>query len=320
MNIKHILLGTAAGLMVATGAQAADLPGEAVPAAVDYVKVCDAFGAGFFYIPGGDTCFKIDGRVRVKGEYTDDSGDLVVDITGRVGFDARTATEYGTLRSYFRIGGGGEAADKDVSIEEAFIQLGYLTVGETGSIFDQDSGYGIYDLGFGNGDTAQLTVLYDGLGGGFYVGGAVEAGAEAYEATFGDAPNFVAVVGVTGQPWGSAELGVKYFADDELIAAKLGAIVKIADPLEINGVVYYAEEADDDQIDIGLGAKYSATDTLALVASLGYTIDETDVWTASAGVEYTVVPGLVAEAGFKYTDTEGADEDTAFAVQLTRSW
>jgi hypothetical protein len=44
-------------------AQAADL-GKPAPAAVDYVKVCDAYGAGFFYIPGGETCLKIDGYVR----------------------------------------------------------------------------------------------------------------------------------------------------------------------------------------------------------------------------------------------------------------
>ena len=31
---------------------------------VDYVRVCDAFGSGFFYIPGTDTCLKIGGYVR----------------------------------------------------------------------------------------------------------------------------------------------------------------------------------------------------------------------------------------------------------------
>ena len=31
---------------------------------VDYVKVCQAYGAGFFYIPGADTCIRIGGRVR----------------------------------------------------------------------------------------------------------------------------------------------------------------------------------------------------------------------------------------------------------------
>lgn len=31
---------------------------------VEYVKVCDAFGSGFYYIPGTDTCLRIGGRVR----------------------------------------------------------------------------------------------------------------------------------------------------------------------------------------------------------------------------------------------------------------
>lgn len=72
MNMKT-LLGTAAGLMVATSAYAADLPGDAVPAAVDYVKVCTAAGDGYFYIPNSETCLKISGRVRVKGTYSNNN-------------------------------------------------------------------------------------------------------------------------------------------------------------------------------------------------------------------------------------------------------
>ena len=59
---KSLLLGSAAAL-VATAGSAADLPAtKAAP--VSYVKVCDAYGAGFFYIPGTDTCIKVGGRVR----------------------------------------------------------------------------------------------------------------------------------------------------------------------------------------------------------------------------------------------------------------
>ncbi|MDB5595901.1 MAG: hypothetical protein JWM36_2862 [Hyphomicrobiales bacterium] len=60
---KSLLLGSAAAFVATAGAQAADLPmRKAAP--VEYVKVCDAYGAGFFYIPGTDTCIKIGGRVR----------------------------------------------------------------------------------------------------------------------------------------------------------------------------------------------------------------------------------------------------------------
>jgi hypothetical protein len=61
--VKGILLGSGAALLSVAAAQAADLPvRKAAP--VEYVKVCDAYGAGFFFIPGTDTCLKIGGRVR----------------------------------------------------------------------------------------------------------------------------------------------------------------------------------------------------------------------------------------------------------------
>ena len=55
--VKSLLLGTAAGLVAMSGAQAADLPVKAKP--VQYVKICDLYGAGYFYVPGTDTCMKL---------------------------------------------------------------------------------------------------------------------------------------------------------------------------------------------------------------------------------------------------------------------
>ena len=62
---KSLLLGTAAGFAVVAGAQAADLPSrKAAPA--NYVKICDAYGAGFYTIPGTDTCLRVEiGRAHV---------------------------------------------------------------------------------------------------------------------------------------------------------------------------------------------------------------------------------------------------------------
>src|SRR5476651_1366792 len=60
--VKSLFLGTAAGLVAMTGAQAADLPVKAKP--VQYVKICSLYGAGFYYIPGTDMCLKIGGYVR----------------------------------------------------------------------------------------------------------------------------------------------------------------------------------------------------------------------------------------------------------------
>ena len=62
-TVKSLLLGAAAGFVALTGAQAADLPGKAAPA--EYVRICDTYGAGFFFIPGTDTCLRIGGYVRM---------------------------------------------------------------------------------------------------------------------------------------------------------------------------------------------------------------------------------------------------------------
>lgn len=61
--VKNIILGSGAALVSVAAAQAADLPAKRV-APVEYVRICDAYGAGFFFIPGTQTCLRIGGRVR----------------------------------------------------------------------------------------------------------------------------------------------------------------------------------------------------------------------------------------------------------------
>ena len=62
--IRNFILGSAAGLLAVGGAQAADLPVKAK--AIEYVRVCSLYGAGFWYIPGTDTCMEIGGYLRVN--------------------------------------------------------------------------------------------------------------------------------------------------------------------------------------------------------------------------------------------------------------
>jgi hypothetical protein len=47
--------------------QAADLPTKAQP--VEYVKACSLYGAGFWYVPGTDTCIKIGAFARLQLGY-----------------------------------------------------------------------------------------------------------------------------------------------------------------------------------------------------------------------------------------------------------
>ena len=103
--VKSLLLGSAAGIAAVAGAQAADLPSRKA-APVEYVRVCSAYGAGFFYIPGTETCLRVGGRVRAEyavGERFSDFQDAYgTRARGRLNIDARTATAYGTLRTFIR--------------------------------------------------------------------------------------------------------------------------------------------------------------------------------------------------------------------------
>src|SRR3954454_3837220 len=61
--VTSMLLGSASALIAVAGVQAADLPARKA-APVEYVKVCDAYGAVFFYTPDTDACIKDGGRFR----------------------------------------------------------------------------------------------------------------------------------------------------------------------------------------------------------------------------------------------------------------
>ena len=75
VKIKSLLLGSAAALVAVSGAQAADAI-IVEPEPVEYVRVCDAYGSGFFYIPGTETCMRISGYVRSTYRSTHHSQDL----------------------------------------------------------------------------------------------------------------------------------------------------------------------------------------------------------------------------------------------------
>jgi hypothetical protein len=112
---KNFILGSAAGLLAIGGAQAADLPVKAK--AVEYVRICSLYGAGFFYIPGTDTCIKLGGYLRVDTTFNGGihgtpawSGDIgqqnryanYFASRSRMALtiDTRTATEYGVVRTF----------------------------------------------------------------------------------------------------------------------------------------------------------------------------------------------------------------------------
>jgi len=154
--VKALLLGAAAGLAGVAGAQAADLPGKAAPAS--YVKICDTYGAGYYFIPGSNTCLKIGGYVRshiYTGQSYNAGTQNNIDWRSRflISMDARSQTEYGLLRasgSFFVQRGAanagfigaastmtGTAPDQTLAaLASAFIQFGPVTAGYAPSFFN----------------------------------------------------------------------------------------------------------------------------------------------------------------------------------------
>ncbi|WP_136625436.1 porin [Mesorhizobium norvegicum] len=179
MNIKSLLLGSAAALIAVSGARAADAVVVAEPEPAEYVKICDVYGAGYFYIPGTETCLRIGGYVRYTIGVGDregvqnvpdhlDAGDTNDTYYKQARFTLRTwtgqETELGTLKTYTETrfnfaNSSGDYADQDgvypagynpdgwqagnkaVSLNFAWIQLGGLRVGKDESAFDTFIGY-----------------------------------------------------------------------------------------------------------------------------------------------------------------------------------
>ncbi len=158
MNIKSLLFGSAAALVAVSGARAADAVVVAEPEPAEYVRICDVYGTGYFYIPGTETCLRVGGYVRL-----DVSGGQAGSFTGRDTIDVRTGdarrsygvqsrfalrtwtgqeTELGTLKTFTETrinytNGAGTTVDSHFM----WIQLGGLRLGVDESAFDTFSGY-----------------------------------------------------------------------------------------------------------------------------------------------------------------------------------
>src|ERR1700694_2881380 len=72
-STRKMLMGTAAATIavtagVDTGAQAADAALKKAPP-IQYVRICDRYGYGFFQIPGSSICLQLRGQVQSDNAY-----------------------------------------------------------------------------------------------------------------------------------------------------------------------------------------------------------------------------------------------------------
>ncbi|WP_421913771.1 porin [Mesorhizobium sp.] len=267
MNIKSLLLGSAAAMIAVSGARAADAVVVAEPEPAQYVKVCDVYGAGYFYIPGTETCLRIGGYVRYDiGVGDAGTFDGVNHVPDHMGGDTHSTyykntrftlktwtgqeTELGTLKTYtetrFNFGnssgdylGAGsdwQGRNKSLSLRYAWIQLGGLRVGKDDTAFDTFVGYAgnvIQDtiVPYG-GQESNVVQYYFDAGSGFSGLVSLEEGAGSVGTIDSYVPHVVGGLKYKGD-WGAITGVAAYDSNYEEVAGKVRVDVIVSKELSL---------------------------------------------------------------------------------------
>ena len=346
----------------------------AEPEPVEYVRVCDAYGSGFFYIPGTETCLRISGYVRYDiGATTDDGGPTDTPnwfgyntngewdkrIRGRVNFDARSETEWGTLRGFVRIQSNARntaiSSDPQVQLDLAYIQLGGLAMGYAqsawaGTFNGGDSNDGTFtDDGLDYGDQYRQLIQYNFGSGkdGFFATLSLEndPGSGNYM------PDVVGKVGYAAA-WGTLHAIVGYDEDifdtgglgfgGDAIAVRAGAHFNLGERagLKLHGFYNDDETGNNaywstakwsvqaslgyqftDTVFASIGGQYwsDLTPTAFGGLPLGY-VQGRDAWGLDGGVVWTPVKNLEVRAEAAYVVADDHDGSLSGFVWFLRSF
>jgi len=366
---KSLILLTSAfgalGLMPAWSADAVMAP---EPEPVEYVRICDAYGAGFFYIPGTETCLQISGYVWYQmgaGSYEpvidpitglDVSNDTPSyhygasaqdgwrkNVRARVNFDARSETEWGTLRSFIRLetvwNGVG---DGPAFVDQAYIQLGGFMMGYSESFWVDSKNGGASNWGSHSwsgmyyGYTQRALVGYRFDSNGFFGAISLEDDALAGE---GYMPDVVAKIGYTGG-WGTAWLKAAYDESADFFAAGAGVQVNVPNmpgsSLRILGYYNEGDNAYGTGSPLGTDAEWSIlasynqqfTETLGASVGFHYFNDlyaagtnvstGLDAWAAELSVVWFPVSQFEVRTELGYAEVDGRDGSLSGFLRFTR--
>lgn len=242
--------------------------------AIDYVRICDAYGRGFHFIPGTETCLKFSGYVRAeigvkeRGHNTNNSNaEDAVFFDREIEFVAEAAsmTEIGLVTGRLVLNNNKEDT---LALRDAWITIGEnILVGRERSRYDFGGGYGIF-YGFYTDEALNQFTYIMPLGNGvsFTVGleDSNDRQAKIAETTAGPTfsknlayggvkiPEVVASLRVS-QAWGSAQLSgalhqIRAETDrgvfeDYGFAFQAGAELKLGKKTKVKFVAAYADGA-----------------------------------------------------------------------------
>ncbi len=307
MNIKSLLLGSAAAFAAVSGAQAADAIVAAAPEPMEYVKVCDAFGTGYFYIPGTETCLKIGGLVRWQLDYS--KAPLISDRTAatagitnpgykwssyansqfRLNIDAKNDSEVGTVYSSIQLRGyNGQVAGSGINTGTTY-NGGYV------AYFYAGIDAGAYGFEAGRFDGSYWTRFF-GFGGFTDDGGSYVYNDNSYAAFFGKVGSVSYTAGVddfTNVAGKTAGLNAAVKGTFGPAEAALGVDYDIA--AKAFGMKGYVS-GKFDIVSLKLMGLYSAKDNNAYAPARGFTmvlggkVDITKQLFAAVDYSYSFTP------------------------------
>ncbi len=355
MYIKRFLFGSTAALATVSSAHAADAIVAAEPEPLEYVRVCDAFGTGFFYMPGTETCLKFGGYIRFETDFgPNQSGTSDWNSFTRAQFemDVRSDTELGALRGFIGFRGNadsGSAAASTINpsdtgstvfVDQAFIEVAGLKIGKFYSWWDDDLS-GETDLLSSNTLFNSIRYTYDT--------GAFSAAASVDElegvAFVGDSAregnNNVGIAGSLAGKFGSASLSLigGYDTDREDGAVRLIGSVDVG-PGSFSFAGVYASGVNAyyalSEWAVVAEYAYKATDRLTLtpgvqwlgnVARKDASFDiinanwsSNDAWTAGLTVDYKFTEDFAAKITANYYDEDNRPEFWSGFVRLQRDF
>jgi hypothetical protein len=341
MTIKSLLLGSAAALAVVSGAQAADAIVAAEPEAVEYVRVCDAYGTGYFYIPGTETCLKISGYVRFQVDGSPNakgSSDWNAKTRAQVQFTAKSDTEYGPLTGVVVLRNNGDNSSTTTTLDSAYIDIAGLRAGLFYSWWDDDLS-GEPDV-LSSFETLHNSVRYQYENGDFYAGVSVDELEDGYYKN-GERPNNVGVAfGIGGKAGAISYQVIGGYDTDNEEGAVRGMLFADIGPGTLGLAAVYASGPNSyySQSEWTVAAEYAikATEKLTITPMgqyFGNYVQDTnngaiphsfdglgDAWKVGLTANYQIVENLYARATVDYTDADDFDSVTKGFFRLQRAF
>ncbi|MDM9621807.1 porin [Rhizobium sp. S96] len=341
MNIRMVMLTSAAALAaLSSPVFAADAIVAAEPEPVEYVRVCDAYGTGYFYIPGTETCLKIGGYLRFEvygGPDQKGTSDWNARTRAQVQFTAKSDTEYGPLTGVIVLRNNGDNTSTETTLDSAYIDVAGIRAGLFYSWWDDDLS-GETDV-LSSHQTLHNSIRYQYESGDFYAGVSVDELEDGYYKPGENANNVGVAVGLGGKAGiFSYQLIGSYDTDNEEGAVRGIGYVEVG-PGTIGLAAAWASGRNSyyDQSEWTVAAEYAlkATDKVTITPAAQYFgnyVTDTDsatptsfkglgdAWAVGVTVDYQIVDNLYAKATVNYTDPDDANEVTSGFFRLQRAF